>query len=294
LHNMIRKILLEESGVHPSALPSESLPAEALRKLKILVVEDNAINRQLMLALLQKRCTLLVEAEDGVKALAALEESHFDFDVVFMDVQMPHMDGFETSREIRKREEGTGRHLPIVAMTAHALKEDRDRCLASGMDQYMTKPINRKELFALLDHYASLERGKALPAPSKEKPQPAPETEPQTKTPVMDMASALDRADGDKELLADLLKTFIQNTHQTILEITKRIEKQDLEEITKRAHTLKGAAANLSCERLKMQALDLEKQVQTHASKEKMLETAKNLEIELHLLETFLEKIPVS
>ncbi len=115
---------------------------------RVLLAEDNAVNRVLAQRLLQKRGFSVSIAEDGRQAIAAIQNTKFDF--VLMDIQMPEMDGFEATAEIRKREKAGGRRTPIIALTAHALKEDRERCLAAGMDAYVTKPIRPAELFAVI------------------------------------------------------------------------------------------------------------------------------------------------
>jgi CheY-like chemotaxis protein/nitrogen-specific signal transduction histidine kinase len=111
----------------------------------VLLVEDNAVNRTLAQRLLQKRGFSVAIAVDGKQAIAAVENA--DFDVILMDIQMPEMDGFEATAEIRKHQSNNGRRTPIIALTAHALNEDRDRCFSAGMDAYVTKPIRPAELF---------------------------------------------------------------------------------------------------------------------------------------------------
>jgi two-component system sensor histidine kinase/response regulator len=110
------------------------------RNLRILLAEDNAVNQRLIARILEKMGHEVTVADDGQKALGKLLEG--EFDLVAMDMQMPVMDGLEATREIRVREKGTGRHIPIVAMTANAYDEDRRRCLAAGMDGYVVKPVS--------------------------------------------------------------------------------------------------------------------------------------------------------
>jgi CheY-like chemotaxis protein len=119
----------------------------ALRR--VLLAEDNPVNRKLAIRLLEKHGYSVVAVEDGRAAVAAWEEASFD--VILMDVQMPEMDGFQATAEIRRRETVTGAHTPIVAMTAHALKGDEERCLAAGMDRYLAKPIRAAELFSVIE-----------------------------------------------------------------------------------------------------------------------------------------------
>jgi CheY-like chemotaxis protein len=138
----------------------EALPAlvtrhslrENSKQLCILLVEDNAVNQKLAARLLEKRGHTVAIAGNGKEALAAVEKQSFD--LVFMDVQMPEMDGFEATAAIRGKEKASGNHLPIIAMTAHAMAGDRERCLEAGMDDYITKPIRLEELDALLKGFS--------------------------------------------------------------------------------------------------------------------------------------------
>ena len=145
-------------GVKPVALPAapvvDAAPESETAKqpLRILLVEDNVINRAVATALLQKRGHTLVQAANGREALDAAAREPFD--IIFMDVQLPEMDGFDATRSIRRMEQATGRRTTIIAMTAHAMAGDRERCLASGMDGYLSKPLERAALMAVLDRAA--------------------------------------------------------------------------------------------------------------------------------------------
>jgi two-component system sensor histidine kinase/response regulator len=120
--------------------------------LRILLVEDNPVNQVLAVRLLEKRGHAVAVAGNGKEALVALEKQAFD--LVLMDVQMPVMDGFEATAAIREKEKTSGNHLPVIAMTAHAMVGDKERCLEAGMDDYITKPIRGEELSDLLKHYS--------------------------------------------------------------------------------------------------------------------------------------------
>jgi two-component system, sensor histidine kinase and response regulator len=135
---------------HPVVVTRHTLnEAHQHRSLRILVAEDNAVNRKLVTALLRKRGHTIVSVINGREAIAAITKDAFD--IVLMDVQMPEMDGLEATTGIRKLEAATGAHMPIIALTAHAMKGDREICIAAGMDEYLSKPINPMQLFALIE-----------------------------------------------------------------------------------------------------------------------------------------------
>jgi CheY-like chemotaxis protein len=144
------------SGLGTSGAESDSLMPittqtvpRRTKTLRVLLAEDNAVNQKIACRVLEKQGHHVTQAWDGCQALAALERA--EFDVVLMDVQMPEMDGFETTAAIRASEQKSGRHLPIIAMTAHAMEGDRERCIAAGMDSYLSKPLNAPELIELLE-----------------------------------------------------------------------------------------------------------------------------------------------
>jgi len=129
--------------------------------LRILVAEDNAVNQRLAKRLLEKHGHHVTIAADGREAVAALERSNWEFDAVLMDIQMPEMDGLDATREIRKIELTGTKHIPIIALTAHAMKRDQERCLAAGMDRHLSKPIQKDVLLQVLQEIAD---GKLLRA----------------------------------------------------------------------------------------------------------------------------------
>ena len=132
----------------PALITTHALREERNRS-RVLLVEDNAVNQTLAVRLLERRGYTVSVAGDGREALIALEKGSFD--VVLMDIQMPEMDGFEATAIIREKEKSSGQHIPIIAMTANALKGDQERCLQAGMDAYISKPIRTKELFATIE-----------------------------------------------------------------------------------------------------------------------------------------------
>jgi len=139
------------TGEPACAVTTAELPGAVAGRpapLWILVAEDHPVNRRLAVLILERQGHRVTSVQNGREALAALERHSFD--LILMDIQMPEMDGLEATLLIREREKGTGRHVPILAMTAHAMKGDREKCLAAGMDDYVTKPIRPAELFAAI------------------------------------------------------------------------------------------------------------------------------------------------
>jgi signal transduction histidine kinase/CheY-like chemotaxis protein len=130
--------------------PAAGEAAAPAARLRLLIAEDNVVNQRVASALLARRGHEAVVVTDGRQAVDAWKSQHFD--AIFMDVQMPEMDGFEAAASIRHAEQGTNRHVPIVAMTAHAMHGDRERCLAAGMDDYISKPVSGKEIDRVLEH----------------------------------------------------------------------------------------------------------------------------------------------
>ncbi len=158
LQSELLEALLAAFGSCPDTVGTTRLPvhhthSKETRLLRVLLAEDNIVNQRLAVRLLEKQGYTVVVAGDGAKALAALE--HDRFDLVLMDVQMPVMDGVEATTAIRKKERGTGDHIPIVAMTAHAMSGDRQRFLESGMDGYVSKPIRPSVLLEAIENALS-------------------------------------------------------------------------------------------------------------------------------------------
>jgi two-component system sensor histidine kinase/response regulator len=145
------------------AVPAPQQAQTIPRCLCVLVAKDNLVNQKLMTRMLEKRGHTVVVVGDGSRALAALERQSFD--VVLMDVQMPAMAGLAATVVIRERERQTGTHLPVIALTAHAMKGDEEKCLAAGMDDYLTKPMKAHELDAALDRWCGGETSRNAPIP---------------------------------------------------------------------------------------------------------------------------------
>jgi two-component system sensor histidine kinase/response regulator len=191
------------------------------------VAEDNAVNQRLAGRLLEKRGYHYVVAGTGVEALAALEREPFD--LVLMDVQMPEMDGYETTVAIRARERDSGAHVQVVAMTAHAMKGDRERCLAAGMDDYLSKPLHADELFAIIDHL--------FPSPIEAPAVAA------AGGPVFDKAAALGRVGGDEAVLQELAHMFLEESARLMPQIRRAVAHEDSQQLRRAAHTFKGVVS---------------------------------------------------
>jgi CheY-like chemotaxis protein len=149
----------QEGQIPPVARFSLQGAREPSACMSVLVAEDNVVNQRLAVRLLEKRGHQVVLAANGLEALAALEKENYD--LVFMDVQMPEMDGLEATAAIRNKEKINGNHQVVIALTAHAMKGDQERCVAAGMDGYLTKPIRPQELDAILNAYAARRPAKA-------------------------------------------------------------------------------------------------------------------------------------
>ncbi|HEX5484084.1 MAG TPA: PAS domain S-box protein, partial [Terriglobia bacterium] len=210
---------------------------ENRRRLNVLLAEDNAVNRLMAVRLLEKSGHSVVQAENGRKAVEAVEKQPYD--LILMDVQMPEMDGFEATAAIRAREQGTGRHIPIIAMTAHAMKGDRERCLAAGMDGYMSKPIRTQEFYDLVQSIASPQ-----PPASHEDHKEVGERE------IFDRAEALERVEGDEELLDEIVRLFLETYPGTLAQLRDAVERGDADEIQKSAHKLKGGISNFGAQKV--------------------------------------------
>jgi two-component system sensor histidine kinase/response regulator len=203
----------------------------AQRPLRILLAEDSLVNQKLAIGLLQRGGHSLSIVNNGKEALAALETKAFD--LVLMDVQMPIMDGLEATMTLRRREqsqqhEGHGSHIPIIAMTAHAMKGDRERCLAAGMDEYVAKPIRVGELYSAISRVLPVN---ALPVP--EVPEAAPSE--------VDWTQALESVNGDKDLLGIVVDAFLEEVPRIRQQIRESLESKSAPDLQRAAHTLKGS-----------------------------------------------------
>jgi signal transduction histidine kinase/DNA-binding response OmpR family regulator len=214
---------------------SQGVPAPSLR---VLVAEDNAVNQKLAAAMLQKLGHQAVIASNGLQAIETLGRESFD--VVLMDVQMPEMDGFTATDVIRRREHDTGAHVPIIAMTAHAMKGDREKCLAAGMDGYLSKPVRSRELIDALNAVARAP-GPGIPGEHSgvgSTPRPV-----NSDATAFDSSEILDRVGGDLALLAQLIQLFNETADPMLEEIRASVAAADPARLGRAAHKLKGSVS---------------------------------------------------
>jgi two-component system sensor histidine kinase/response regulator len=237
LLNTILDLLNERTGNRLTAASptSETVNTTVERPLRVLLAEDNTVNQRLAVRILEKRGHAVVVANNGKEAVAYCERETFD--VVLMDLEMPEMSGFEATAAIRARERGKGGHLPILALTAHAMKGDRERCLAAGMDGYVSKPVQARELYQaiaeLIPSTATIPSGSEGRAGSEKSPV------------VIDRAAALERVGGDKELLHELTEVFLQDCPRMVEEVIEGLCDVDPVKVKRGAHSIKGAVGIL-------------------------------------------------
>jgi CheY-like chemotaxis protein len=196
--------------------------AQAVRPLRVLLAEDNPVNQHVAARILEKRGHSVVVVHNGRDAVEALEPGAMaPFHVVLMDVQMPEMDGLCATAAIRAREGASGGHIPIVAMTAHAMEGDRDRCLRAGMDGYVTKPVEADRLIAAVEGAAG----------------------------CFDPHRAAERLGGDRHLLLELVEIFLAECPVLVSNVRKAIDASDAAALRHAAHALKGSVANFAAPR---------------------------------------------
>jgi two-component system sensor histidine kinase/response regulator len=232
--------------------------SERRRKLvHILLAEDNAINQKLAVNLLQKSGYSVDVVDNGKMAVEAMLNQAYT--LVLMDVQMPEMDGFEATQEFRLKDTA-GKKTPIIAMTAHAMKGDRERCLASGMDDYLSKPLEPREFYQTINKWISLRLPKTGTLDLDSIPQP--EIELQKTAPIsnepLNMVEALPRFGDDIDFFKSMLGEFIKNLPERISKLEEAVGQNDIKSATRLAHNLKGASANFSAEVVRAAAAEIE------------------------------------
>jgi PAS domain S-box-containing protein len=231
--------------------------------LRILLAEDNVTNQQVAIGILRKLGLQADAVTNGAEAIAALES--IPYDLVLMDVQMPKMDGLEATAHIRDPQSAVQNHgIPIVAMTAHAMQGDRERCLEAGMNDYVTKPVSPQALADALARWLPGDDA-ARPTNASAEPAPAvpgtaePAAEPEPETPVFDRPGMLARLMDDEDLARAVAVGFLEDMPRQIEVLRSYLEAGDAEGTVRQAHTIKGASANVGGESLRAVAFAMEK-----------------------------------
>jgi PAS domain S-box-containing protein len=249
---LLEAILLVLGQPTPKKAPAELITRHTIRegrpKLRILLAEDNAVNRELVRRLLGKQGHMVLAVTTGREAVNLLEKDTEGFDIVLMDLEMPDMDGLQATAIIREKEKLSGKHIPIIAMTAYAMKGDRERCLAAGMDGYVPKPIRHQDLFETIHNLILDVPYIPLDGHAEKDPKD-----------ILDEAALMSRVDGDAQLLSDLVDLFLEEYPHLLEEIRTAIKKEDVKGVERGAHGLKGSTSNLTAKRAADAALKLER-----------------------------------
>jgi signal transduction histidine kinase/CheY-like chemotaxis protein/HPt (histidine-containing phosphotransfer) domain-containing protein len=215
--------------------------ASTVRPLHVLLAEDNPVNQKLAITLLEKAGHRVSVAANGVEAVDGWAKGGID--LILMDVQMPELDGLEATQKIRQQEQATGSHVPIVAMTAHAMSGDRERCLQAGMDAYLSKPVQRRDLLAILDRFGASLIADPPKCRSEPKPHEAIKARERMEGESMDKAELLSRMDGDEQLLREIIEVFLEDSGPLLHEVSEAVIAKKPANLERAAHKLKGSAS---------------------------------------------------
>ena len=263
---------------------------KAIYGARVLLVEDNEINQQVAKEILESAGLDVSLAENGQEGVSAVKENYYD--AVLMDIQMPVMNGYEATREIRKDERY--KDLPIIAMTAHAMAGDEDKSLQSGMNGHITKPIDPDQMFATLQKWIQPSEKRAITQkpvvsvePSGEDKVVSIEAELPESLPGFDLADGLKRLQGNKTLYRKLLLNFATDYNEVANEIGEALDEKDFERSHSLVHNLKGLAGNLAATDLQAAAVNIEKLVK---GVDKKAPSSKQLNLRLSELETVLNQ----
>ena len=243
-------------GEAPPGGSGQPVPERDYGGARALLVEDNPVNQEVALALLERLGLAAELARNGREAVAALRRAHYD--VVLMDVQMPEMDGLEATSAIRDpRSRALDPAIPIVAMTAGAMPDDRKRCLEAGMNDYLSKPIRPNELILTLDRYLHGEAAGEVPAP------PAGSGPTEGSLPVFDAGQLLSRVMGDAETAGEVVRLFLADAPRQLAHLEAGLESCDAAAVAHDLHALRGASATLGGEAFRAKAQGLEAALRT-------------------------------
>jgi two-component system sensor histidine kinase/response regulator len=261
---------------HPLPLITRHTVREAKRRLHILLAEDNPVNQKFAVRLLEKMGHIVSVAQNGTEVMKALEEQTFH--LILMDVQMPEIDGLQTTRLIRNQEKGTDCHVPIVSMTAHAMRGDRERCLDAGMDGYVSKPVNAEELFEVVEKLM------------KEMRPDEGATDTKLGGYILDEDELYAHVGGDKGLLEEMFDLFQEDYPILLSQLRDAIQLRDWNGMRETAHAIKGSVANFAAKTAVETAQKLER-MEIGDGAHHVEETASRLEKELQRLGRILESI---
>jgi CheY-like chemotaxis protein len=250
--------VLGQKGTIPEpTTPTLTKPAAQSKVLNILLAEDNRVNQLVASRILEKMGHAITVANNGAEALAQL--AAHSFDLVLMDIQMPQMDGLTATKSLRLQETTTRFHLPIIAMTAHAMKGDREHCLEAGMDGYVSKPINTRELEVAISKVMN------LPGTDAEGTNTEVAMEPQSaKQVILDFKQMLERLGGDEKLLHEVIEIFVDQAPRHMETLRSALAQGDAESVQKTAHSMKGELGYLGISEVTQKARELEELGRRH------------------------------
>ena len=282
LFDAIVEVLGRQPDRNQSLVTRHTIAEQKKLDLRLLLAEDNPINQKLAIVLLQKAGYSVDAVENGAQALEKIQANPYS--AVLMDVQMPEMDGLEATRLIRELEKDTGQHVPIIAMTAHAMQGDRERCLEAGMDDYVSKPLEPKVLFNVLERWAHTQEEPVEEVQDYSSPADVFSTdlddglfgeeasaEEETKTPApafeaisyaealpVNFEAAISRFDGDREFMMTMFKEYKEHLPGRLNEIHVALQEKNAGSLARLAHNLKGISLNFSADAVADIALKLE------------------------------------
>ncbi len=241
---------------------------QSIRGARILLVEDNEFNQQIATELLESAELHITIATNGREAVDVYEQTEVSFDAILMDIQMPEMDGFETTQKIREKEAQQNPpdgKVPIIAMTAHAMIEERNKCLASGMNDHLAKPINPDLLYSTLLKW--IKPGKRDLSSLPQQPKVVnDEIQLPDRIEGIDMDKAIQHLNGNKKFYMKLLSDFYENNQNTSATLYKAMDERNFEIIERTAHTMKGMAGNIGSQKLSQASARLEASVKGNAA----------------------------
>ncbi len=251
LYDCLAEVLTKREGrrymKHKSIVTKHSLFDSKKRNSRILIAEDNSVNRKMTHKIIEKFGYLADTVVNGEEAVLAFKKGHYN--LVLMDVQMPGIDGLEATRAIRRKEKETGGHIPIIAMTAHAMKGDRERCLKAGMDDYISKPVRPQSLAQTISKYLP---DQDYGIKRKHTKTIRPETE------IIDRQALKELLDGDEDLFKEIIEDFINDLPLQLKLLKEALAENNVGMVRQKAHTIKGSSSSIRAWAVHNLALTLE------------------------------------